>query len=269
MRTAYLLGIPAKYVPTAKSAIAKNGAAFNLWSVKYVPTNRPDAEISVAMLDTVRDQASKTDDAHVFGFSTQSNRRQFEAYIKPFFRFRWFDHNLLKCLGSPDPGPFIRELSSNLEQEFEWSTRVKPANLDSPLLLPEGQFEAKRKHRDLWRHASAYGDPQNIVGAEKAINEFRSVHRQKVNRKDRDFSEYEWVDDLDRIYNDARERHAEAPFPRNWKFSFRIAFGFHFDVQSRDGRKFFLVDASGTRCEAKPGPSGAYLNVDPHGFVRV
>jgi hypothetical protein len=216
------------------------------------------------MARQAQELADQQENPHVFGFSAQKDRQHLADQIKPYFRFRWFDHGLLKCLGSPDPTPFVRELASNLAQESEWAARVKPSDLNSPLLLPESSFEPGRKHLNLWRHASAYGDPQNIVSAEKAIKGFRNAHHRKVNFKSF-ASTYKWVDERNRIYDQDGPRHGIAPFPRGWKYSYKIEPGFHFDVNQVDGRQFALIDATGRRHHVSAGDN---LNIDPHGYVR-
>ena len=262
MGTALLLGIPSGYVGTAKSAVAKNPTLFNTWSIKYIPSSRNEAEILDGMVTRAQELADQYEDTHIFGFSAQKNRQDLADRIKPYFRFRWFDHSLLKCLGSPDPTPFVKELASNLAQEVEWAARVKPSDLDSPLLLPKCSFEPEHKCRDLWRHASAYGDPMNIVGAEKAIKGFKNTHLRKV--KLRDHHTYKWVDQGDKIYSQDGPRHGSAQFPRGWKYSYRIEPCFHYDVTHAAGRRFSLHDANGIRNQVNPND---HLNVDPHGYV--
>lgn len=263
MRVALLLGIPAGYVGTAKSAIAKSEALFSAWSIKYIPSNRKEPAILEGMVRQAQEIADQHEDPHLLGFSAQQDRQLFADQLKPYFRFRWFDHLLLKCLGSPDPAPFVQNLASELAEECEWADRVKPSDISSPLLLPECSFEAGRKHRDLWRHASAYGDPQNIRGAEKAISGFRNTHRRKVTYKSFN-SAYKWVDERDRIYDQDGQRHGIAPFPRGWKFSYKVEPGFHFDVTHVSGRRFTLSDANG---KLNIVTAGDNLNVDPHGYV--
>jgi hypothetical protein len=262
MGTVILLGIPSESVGTARSALSRNAAEFGIWSIKYVPAPKKEIEISKAMVKQTQDIAARQDDTHILGFSAQKNRRDIENSIAPYFRFRWFDHGLLKHLHSPDTTPFVNSLASSLTEESEWAARVKPADLSSPLLLPECSFEPEHKHRDLWRHACAYGDLQNVVGAEKAIRDFQNAHHRKVGFKT--FSAYKWVDRRDRIFDKDGERHGIAPFPRDWKYSYRLEPGFHFDVTHLDGRQFTLTDVSGRHNTVN---SGAHLNVDSHGFV--
>ncbi len=262
MGTALLLGMPVGYVGAARSVISKDATTNGIWSVKFVPAPRREAEISLAMIKQAQDIAAQHDDTHILGFSTQSNRKEFADQLSPYFRFRWFNHVLLKCLGSPDQTPFVKALASDLAEELEWASRVKPADLKSPLLLPESSFIPARRHREIWRHARAYGDPLNIIGAEKAIKGFRNAHHRKVFHKS--FHSYKWVDESDRIYDSDGPRHGVAPPPRGWKYSFRIEPGFHFDVTHADGLPFALTDIIGRQNRVN---AGEHLNVDPHGYI--
>src|ERR1017187_7571144 len=113
MGTALLLGIPTGYVGAARSALSKDITTNGVWSVKFVPTSRREAEISFAMIKQAQDIAVLHGDTHILGFSAQSNRKEFANQLSPYFRFRWFNHVLLKCLGSPDPTPFVKALASD------------------------------------------------------------------------------------------------------------------------------------------------------------
>ena len=263
MATALLLGIPTRYVNTARSAVDRNSGSFRDWAIKYVESPGKQPEIAAREVKRALTLATEHTDTHILGFSTQQNRHDFSDQIKSYFRFRWFDHILLRFLGSPDPSPFVNQLASDLAQESAWTDRVKPSALDSPLLLPECAFEVANNYCDLWRHACSYGDTNNIEGAEKAIHAFRNSYRRRVEFGG--VKQNKWIDRQDRIFDDAGERHGVAPFPRGWKYSYRIEDGFHFDVTSSDGRPFFVRDAIGGRNRVE---SGRHLNMDPHGYVR-
>lgn len=263
MPTALLLGFPQGYVRAAKSAIERSGALFTEWSIKYVPSNGHAAGISQRDVPKIKDYAERGVTIHVIGFSDQKDRQIFSDQISPFFRFRWFAYALLKCLGSPDPSRFVNGLADDLAEEAEWETCVKPSSLDSPLLLPECAFKTRRKHENLWRHALAYGDIQNVAGAAKAVESFRTAHQQKTQLSG--YTVQKWVDDADRVFDEAGERHAIAPYPRNWKYSYGIEDGFHFDVTRLRGHQFSILDASGASNLVK---AGGYINIDPHGYVR-
>src|ERR1039458_3758205 len=137
MGTVLLVGIPSGYVGAVKGVLSRNAAKFYSWSIQFVPAPKKEIEISKAMVKQTLDIAARNDDTHILGFSAQKNRQYLENVIKPYFRFRWFDHNLLKYLCSPDPTPFVKNLASSLTEESEWAARVKPVDLGSPLLLTE------------------------------------------------------------------------------------------------------------------------------------
>jgi hypothetical protein len=263
MATALLFGIPQGYVKTAKSAIERNDGLFTGWSIKYLPSNGNTSGISQRDISKLEQVVQNTESLSVFGFSDVHNRHILSDQIAPYFRFRWFKYELLRFLGSPDPSPFVNGLATALVEELEWSNSVRPADLGSPLLLPVCAFKPERKHSNLWRHACAYGDLQNVFGAAKAIESFRNDHYRKVEA--RDCTRLKWVDSADRIFSKDGARHGVAPFPRNWKYSFQIEAGFHFDVTKLGGQQFTVEGADGGKNLVKPG---GYLNIDPHGMVR-
>jgi hypothetical protein len=263
MPTALLLGFPQGYVRAAKSAIERSANLFTEWSIKYVPSNGHATGISQRDVPKIKDYAERDVTIHVIGFSDQKDRQIFSDQIAPFFRFRWFAYELLKCLGSPDPSRFVNGLAGDLAEEAEWEAHVKPSSLGSPLLLPECAFKTQSKHENLWRHALAYGDMQNVIGAVKAIESFRITYRQKVEFAG--YSANKWIDNADRVFDEAGQRHAPAPYPRNWKYSYGIDPGFHFDVNQLRGHQFSVYDAAGSSNLVR---SGGYINIDPHGYVR-
>jgi len=165
----------------------------------------------------------------------------------------------LNYLATPDPTPFLERLTADLAEEEIWSSRVKPTSIGSPLLLPECSFDVGGGHRNMWRHARSYGDTLNIEGAAKAVRDFERVYLRKA-------AHYQWIDDRDLIFGRDGPRHADAPFPRGWKFSYRLPDGFHYDVKHLEQRKFTLSDAAGVRHAS--GAKG-YINIDPHGYVRL
>ena len=263
MPTAILLGIPARYIKTARSAVENRSNVFDPWRIKFVESPEKEPQISPREVKRALALASEHSDAHILGFSAQQNRQDSANQIRSYFRFRWFDHGLLRFLGSPDPSPFVNQLAADLAEEAAWSDRVKPSALDSPLLLPECSFEVVGRHRDLWRHACSYGDPGNIEGAEKAVHAFWNFYRRRIDFEGAKQSK--WIDRGDRIFDEDGERHGIAPFPRGWKYSYQIEDGFHFDVTCSTRRAFFVLDALGGRTRVH---SGAHINLDAHGYVR-
>ena len=228
--------------------------------MRFAPAPGRNPEITTATVNHACQMADREESPHILGFSTQKDRGDRMRGVPDCFRFRWCDQlvKLLHYLATPDPGPFWARLIGELAEEEDWSSRVKPADMGSPLLLPEGSFTVAIGHRDLWRHARSYGDPANIVGAQKAIRAFSRDYLKKDGH-------YKWIDDRDLVFGRDGPRHADAPFPRAWKFSYRLPDGFHYDVKHREERKFSITDARG---KTHALPVKGYINMDPHGYVR-
>ena len=256
--TVVLLGIPEKYFKRAKNELAKCQELAD-WTFEYVPTEASSAQIPAKVLRRLQQAVSDSAAIHIFGLSLQQNRQELTVEIRKCFRFRWFDHTLLGSLASQDPQPFLSRLILDLNEEALWAERVKPSDLKSPLLLPECCFDAGR-HGDLWRKATAYGDLENVNGAEKAVDAFRS---EWLRKNDGGPGYSRWIDKHGRIFDHRAERHADAPFPRDRKYSYRLESGFHYDVSSDRG-EFSLNDVNGSRHRVSRG----HMNVDPHGYVR-
>jgi hypothetical protein len=260
METAILLGIPIPYVARLRAALDSHGGLPALWSLKFVPAPKKAPEINQGTVRQACRFADEHPSPHVLGFSTQERRSEWTVELEPYFRFRWCD-KLVSALGSlatPDPSHFLRLLAADLSEEEQWSSRVKPTDMGSPLLLPECSFSVSGGHRYLWRHARSYGDTENIDGAAKAVRDFGRVYLRKAGH-------YQWIDDRDLIFGRNGPRHAAAPFPRWWKFSYRLPDGFHYDVEHLEQRKFSLNDAAGT---SQISGAKGYINIDPHGYVR-
>src|SRR5918992_2493778 len=77
---------------------------------------------------------------------------------------------------------------------------------------------------------------------------------------------WRWVDGNDCVFDHTGPRHGTAPFPRNWKYSYRMEDGFHYDVCDRNQRAFQIADQSNTVHRIK---SSGYINLDAHGHARV
>jgi hypothetical protein len=263
MSTVIFAGLPQRYLPTLRSLVERQSDRFPLWNFKYVPTLERSPSLRPRDVSQIERVAATSDRVHVLGMPDDKNGHAGAAAIRPFFRFRWFPHGLLHLIGSPDPERFISELVAAIEEEEDWAKRVMPQNHNSALLLPETCFTCSARNRDMWRHALAYGDPNNLTGAENAISQFSRTHRQHVI-----FSghpSYKWVDDSERIYDEDGQRHGDAPPPRMWKYSYKIEDGFHYDLTHLRNRKFSLHDALGIEHRAK---ADSHINVDIHGYVR-
>jgi hypothetical protein len=226
----------------------------------FVPAPKKEPEINQGTVRQACHFADKHSSPHIFGFSTQQSRSQLAAELARCFRFRWCDQLVrsLNYLATPNPAPFLEGLATDLAEEEQWAFRIKPTDMGSPLLLPECSFSVGGGHRNLWRHARSYGDQANIEGAAKAVREFGRAYLRKQEH-------YQWIDDRDLIFGRNGPRHAHAPFPRGWKFSYHLPDGFHYDIKHLEARKFSITDVAGTLHLSVPK---GYINIDPHGYVR-
>jgi hypothetical protein len=260
METAILLGIPAPYVARLRNALDSHGGLPAVWNLLSVSAPKKNSEINRGTVRQACELANKQESPHILGFSTQQNRSESAAQIAPYFRFRWCDQlvRLLNYLATPNPTPFLEELAADLAEEELWASRVRPMEMGSPLLLPECSFSVGGGHKHLWRHARSYGDTANIDGAVKALREFERVYLRKQ-------EQYQWIDDRDLIFGRNGARHAEAPFPRGWKFSYRLPDGFHYDIKHLEERKFSIPDVAG---KLHSVAARGYMNMDPHGYIR-
>ena len=170
METAILLGIPSPYVARLRSALGSQGGLPGPWSLIFVPAPKKNPEINKGTAHQACHFADTHQSPHILGFSTQQHRSEFAAEIVQSFRFRWCDQLVghLNSLATPNPGPFLEGLAADLAEEEQWSSRIKPMDMGSPLLLPECSFNASGGHKSLWRHARSYGDEANIEGAESS-----------------------------------------------------------------------------------------------------
>ena len=267
MAIALFAGIPSRYLQRAKTVLGDAAPHLDGWQFHYIAAPH-GPELQIRDRKRIAAEALKLGSLHVLGMSAERNRDGVAAQIRTYFRFRWFDHNFLSHLNNPDPAPFVDHLIADLEEEVQWSARVQPDSLSSALLLPESSFSCDARHAGLWSKATRYGSNDSVTAAEKAIESFKKYHYRRVLVSGKGSSphpQHKWADERRLVFDDKGERHGIAPSPRNWKYSYPIEDGFHYDVTHVDKKSFSLVDALGDRHSAI---TGSHLNLDPHGYVR-
>ncbi|MBI4179172.1 hypothetical protein HY522_07110 [bacterium] len=227
-----------------------------------VATGRARAEVRGAEVEKAIREANNHVSPHVLGLSLQDAavKADIGRKIRPYFRFIWLANRVLGHFPH-SVGSFIEAVNTVLEQEDLWAETVKPRDTASPLLLPACSFEADGQCHGIWGAAEQFGDAGNIVGAARAIHRFHAIHWQSTREGPR-----RWKDLSSRVFNHMGPAHGIAPFPRGWKYSFRLPDGFHYDVTEAEGRAFVLLDIANVRHAVE---KGRYLNIDPHGYVRL
>lgn len=267
MTTVILAGLTKDHVQRIKASIRKGEESYRpSWQVEYFfANNKGQPGLSDKDIEYLLRKAEEYGGAHIIGISKQDGaiRNRIRDRILRHFRFIWLDNVLLSHVGS-NAKQFICELNRVLEEECLWERYVKPNQLGSPLILPESCFyTSSRVQNNIWNLSEQYGDAGNIIAAAKAIETFSSSYWRTTSPTGHYHSCRKWIDDNDYIFDHQGERHGDAPFPRNWKYSFHIEDGFHFDVSELNGKRFSIKD-----CNNKVhSPSlGGHVNLDSHGW---
>lgn len=268
MPSVIIVGLPVGHAKRLAAGIRNEKGAFrDEWQVQYVNSARNGPEIQPKQVAEALTAASAYEHAHVVAVSKQdgSIRQAIANQIRRYFRFRWMKNELLNSI-SGDVARFFEEFNRLLQEEERWLSLVKPTDLYSPLLLPQDCFAAHEKCRRLWDMAEQYGDIDNIVAAGGAVETFKNTHWTQLAPVGHYGRSRTWIDQEGQVFAVDENRHGVAPFPRGWKYSYRIEDGFHFDVSSSNERAFTFIDC--TR-KAYSVPRAGHVNVDPHGHVRA
>src|SRR6266850_8182472 len=217
--------------------------------------------LAPSQLEAARQTASDHGGAHLLIFRSREKREDdlVLAEVAPYFRVRWIDQTLLKLIPH-SMGRFFQAINGVLDEELEWIDTVKPRDESSCLLLPECAFSAATAVRHLWTAATEAGI-ERIRLAARASERFGDMHWLSDQSGARS-----WIDIENRVFGHRGALHGVAPFPRSWKFSYRLLDGFHYDVTSRDSRAFHIKGPSGSR---HTGSGHGHINIDPHGYVRA
>ncbi len=148
-------------------------------------------------------------------------------------------------------------VKSLVDFERRWRESVRPGDVGSPLILPECSFETKGVLRTTWIRAFDARERQDQIDrVAKLIDYFRSTYYLKGKGR--------WIDAEKKAFDYRGRRHAfREPEGRRWKYTFEVPTGFHFDVESERGGKFYLTDATGAYRVFEE-----HANVDCHGYVR-
>lgn len=263
MPTVIILGLPKPQADRIKGELKKSCREWRQdWSVHFVPPTGQNAQLREADIRAALMLCERAGESvHVFGITNQGGNRKQEIapQFLPYFRFRWLPGQWL-ALPYPSPAEFIERVDETLAEEDEWRQCIQPKNVASSLLLPKVAFSSKRS--DLWELATKYGDGC-IAGCSRRQEEFERIHY-KPHSSEKHAKDYFWTDDDSRIFDHSKEQHGEAPGLRQWKFSYRMPKGFHYDVRHATGRKFTVTGA--LRAEAVKADS--YVNLDAHGHFR-
>jgi hypothetical protein len=262
MAAALIVGIPRDVANRLRAVLKKGEANYrDGWSVEYLPSPRVNTiEIRPTEVERAIQLAGELGGAHVLALSKQdgTTRKTIGEQIRPYFRFLWLKNALLaQAHRAP---AMIAELNEVLAQEEVWSTSVRPSDITSALLLPKTCFSTHRPLSGVWEEAEESGNPQMCQAVGRRLQQFRDDHW--LNHRG---NGGRWVDGGQRVFDHTGERHGDAPSPRDYKYSYPIPSGFHYDVSHSGGREFRILDHD---LHEERVRANSYINVDPHGHLR-
>lgn len=260
MPHAILAGVPHSLAKRVNAALL--GLNAQHWRVSLEPgRDQKFASIDEAQVESLVRAATERGGAHVLGVTERRGQQAVAERIRSHLRFRWFDPAALRAVSSGQ-ATFIEAMQAALAEEDAWREHVMPASKASPLVLPKDVFEAAKEYGAVWDLAESYNKERDFfLQLETKLARFTGTHSKKVKTEAGRY----WVDESSRVWKDSGPYHGKAPFPRDWKYSFCLPDGFHFDVSHERGRAFTFRDRQGTTHAVK---ADSYANVDAHGYKR-
>lgn len=230
------------------------------WAPSPGITNRLFVGFEI-VLDLADDE--NFDGAHILAFHLDVSRRGVEARrdlvrrLGSRHRVAWLEFRLHEC-GSDE---FRRRVLNAIHVESAWRDSIRPVFEHSPLRLPECSFDAYRGVRDMWMSATSVRCADDIDNTMNRIKAFASRHHFVSN----DSKRRGWRDERELEFTRADPgafHYRRAPRERRWKFTVRLADGFHFDVRHARNERSSVISLEGRSC-----PFTGHTNVDCHGFV--
>lgn len=263
MPTFILAGYQQSLANHVRSALQKGQARLRGWNYQLLPgLDKTRAEISTRQVDQLLTLADKHDGAHIFGVDGYSDRVVIQRKLAEHFRFRWIQLQLVTETGRGVINPLLDALEQAIVEEDYWRGSVMPSDSASPLILPK-IFKANRSVETLWRLSESYNNLGHLEAATKMITRFTREHRHRVQSG----SNSPWLCDDDWEWEDDGPRHGQPEFPDDWKYSYRLPDGFHYDVSPHNNKnKTHFKDKNG-RSHALPSKKN-YVNVTAHGEIR-
>ena len=248
---ALIAGIPLGVYQRTQQPLSYDG-----WDVQTIPSQnhrKCDFEgISKRVLARVDEAETSTHDGvHLFVVHDGRRARFKEDLRSKCYRVVWFPPTVARRYGQPE---FDKELGDLLAFESAWRTHVRPS-VDSPLLLPEGQFATDGSTKDMWGRVYGVAQKKDDLGAvAKTVSRFRRRHHHQRG----------WRDTAALVFV-SQERHGTHGLCawRRRKFTFALPEGFHFNVAHEQGRRFELASAGGARASYS-----SHANVDAYGYMR-
>ena len=242
-------------IPLGVFQRASGPPSYNGWRIQTIPSKSPGkcdfVRIARRVLNVANEQEAVADGVHLLIAHSGSRRRIDQDLSTKCYRVVWLQPDCAKNYGTPSFAQTLRRL---LDFERAWREKIRP-NIDSPLLLPEGQFATRPNAKDVWKRTYRVCEEQDqLDDVAKMISRLRRHHRKSGG----------WQDTRGLLFSQGPSHGgSDLPLWRRRKFTFRLPQGHHFDVSHRKERSFILEDADGNSVQYRQ-----YANVDAFGYVR-
>lgn len=245
---AVIAGISLGAYRRARNPVDRRG-----WTVSVIPSEKEGKHDLRGIWKKVMrhiDQA-RYDGVHLFLIhSKDSDRPTFSELKKKSYRAVWLPADVYRQYGKP---AFERALNDMLSFEEQWRGSIRP-NLNSPLLLPEGVFQAARHASAVWERArTVHARHDDLRHVANVISRFRDTHHRRP---------HHWIDERQLVFRQGAYHASHVSDWRKRKLTFDFPAGFHFDVEHERSRPFTLHTRDGSH------DFNQYTNVDPHGYAR-
>ena len=223
------------------------------WNIQLIPSRdnkRPD--LQSCWPEVLAKASGDVQGAHVFAYHYREDEYpEFNSRMHDRHRLVWMARDTLGYYGSD---MYTEMIEQYLDFECRWRDMLRPRGVDAAGLLPESSFSPK-KYKDMWsRMRSVHLDKDNLERVFMIIRGFRDTH----------YGSGRWEDNRGLQFKAAPARHGSNPRYGNFKFTFRLPEGFHYDVSGNTADRSFTIEDA----EGRSHQFHSYTNIDFHGSIR-
>ena len=223
------------------------------WNIQLIPSRdrrRPD--LQSCWTKVLTKASGDIQGAHVFAYHYREDEYpKFNNGMHDRHRLVWMAPDTLGYYGSE---LYTEVIKKHVEFECRWRDMLRPRGVDAPGLLPESSFSPKRCE-DMWsRIRSVHLNKDDLERVFKIMRHFRETH----------YGSGRWEDNRGLQFKAAPERHGSNPRYGNFKFTYRLPEGFHYNVSGNTANRGFTIEDA----EGQSHQFDSYTNIDFHGSIR-
>ena len=223
------------------------------WNIQFIPSRDSKRhDLQSCWPEVLAKASGDVRGAHVFAYHYREDEYpEFNTRMHDRHRLVWMARDTLGYYGSD---MYTEMIEQYLDFECRWRDMLRPRGVDAAGLLPESSFSPK-KYKDMWsRMRSVHLDKDNLERVFMIIRGFRDTH----------YGSGRWEDNRGLQFKAAPARHGSNPRYGNFKFTFRLPEGFHYDVSGNTANRSFTIEDA----EGRPHQFHSYTNIDFHGSIR-